>query len=152
MHLRTRPTFSELTSPLASGHEIGAHVERHGDGVRDLAIAVPEARVIGLAADARGEIAAAAPQLVDATGRADALLLGPGMGKSAASRRVLCKLLAAAKGAVVLDAGALDLAVVAASMVGATIGYLTAALAWRVLVARRWNRRLRRSSTPNPAE
>lgn len=33
-----------LTSPLQGGHEIGAHVEKHGDGVRDLAILVPDAR------------------------------------------------------------------------------------------------------------
>jgi 4-hydroxyphenylpyruvate dioxygenase len=33
-----------LTSPLEGGTEIGAHVEKHGDGVRDLAIQVPDAR------------------------------------------------------------------------------------------------------------
>ncbi|MEO6866713.1 MAG: 4-hydroxyphenylpyruvate dioxygenase [Gaiellales bacterium] len=33
-----------LTSPLQSDHEIGQHVLAHGDGVRDLAISVPDAR------------------------------------------------------------------------------------------------------------
>jgi 4-hydroxyphenylpyruvate dioxygenase len=33
-----------LTSPLQGDHEIGRHILAHGDGVRDLAIAVPDAR------------------------------------------------------------------------------------------------------------
>jgi 4-hydroxyphenylpyruvate dioxygenase len=33
-----------LTSPLQADHEIGRHVLAHGDGVRDLAILVPDAR------------------------------------------------------------------------------------------------------------
>src|SRR5256885_11831570 len=32
-----------LTSPLREDHEITRHVARHGDGVRDIALAVPDA-------------------------------------------------------------------------------------------------------------
>ena len=49
-------------------------------------------------------------------------------------------------------AGVTSFGFIVLSVVGATLGYLAAALAWRFLVARRWSRRLRRSSTLNPAE
>lgn len=72
-----------------------------------LAIAMPEARVIALAADRAGEIAKSSPALADAAAQADAVLVGPGMRSSAASRRVAAALLRANAGTVVLDAGTL---------------------------------------------
>src|SRR5690606_34268483 len=53
-----------LTSPLQAGHEIGAHVERHGDGVRDLAIAVPDARAAYEHAIAQGAESFREPEVI----------------------------------------------------------------------------------------
>jgi 4-hydroxyphenylpyruvate dioxygenase len=51
-----------LTSPLESGTDIGAHVEKHGDGVRDLAIQVPDAREAYKVAIERGAISFREPE------------------------------------------------------------------------------------------
>ncbi|HZO94678.1 MAG TPA: 4-hydroxyphenylpyruvate dioxygenase [Candidatus Baltobacteraceae bacterium] len=50
-----------LTSAIASGDPIGAHVERHGDGVRDVALRTPDAREAFHAAVAGGAVAIAEP-------------------------------------------------------------------------------------------
>ena len=53
-----------LTSPLHGGHEIGAHIERHGDGVRDLAILVPDARAAYEHAIAKGATGYREPEVI----------------------------------------------------------------------------------------
>lgn len=74
-----------------------------------VAVAVPEARVIGLPTTRRGEIARAGVARLHAEiGRANAILVGPGMRDAAAARGVVAthrKL--DAKATLVLDAGAL---------------------------------------------
>ncbi len=50
-----------LTSALAAGDPIGAHVDRHGDGVRDVALRTPDAREAFEAAVAGGARPVAAP-------------------------------------------------------------------------------------------
>jgi hydroxyethylthiazole kinase-like uncharacterized protein yjeF len=74
-----------------------------------LAIAIPEARVIGLPADEDGDIAPeAAPRLTELASRADALVLGPGMlGEEAAAELARALFAVAPDCAVVLDAAAL---------------------------------------------
>lgn len=60
-----------LTTALHAGHEIAAHVHRHGDGVRDIALWVEDARRAFADAVARGAVPAYPPALVeDAHGRA----------------------------------------------------------------------------------
>jgi 4-hydroxyphenylpyruvate dioxygenase len=53
-----------LTSPLQKGHEIAAHVAEHGDGVRDLAILVPDARAAYEHAIAKGAVSFREPEVV----------------------------------------------------------------------------------------
>lgn len=74
-----------------------------------IAIAVPEARVIGLAQARSGDIApAAAPRLAAAIAGADAALLGPGMLDAATAQDVLLRTLPrVTETPLVLDAGAL---------------------------------------------
>ncbi len=74
-----------------------------------LAVAFPEARVIGLTENRRGEIVSSAARgLVDELPRTDALLLGPGTFELDLSRALLKRAAASARStAVVLDAGAL---------------------------------------------
>ena len=74
-----------------------------------LGLAVPEAAVVGLPADADGEIAAeAAAELVHALERVDTLILGPGMGDHHCAVRLVEPLLAAPRDdlTIVLDAAA----------------------------------------------
>src|SRR5690606_33016609 len=52
------------TSPLQANHEIGNHVEAHGDGVRDLAILVPDARAAHAHAIANGATSFREPEAV----------------------------------------------------------------------------------------
>ena len=60
-----------VTSPLRSGGEIAAHVARHGDGIKDVALAVPDARAAFAAAVAGGAIVVREPsESRDAQGRA----------------------------------------------------------------------------------
>lgn len=78
-----------------------------------LGVAVPEAGVIALPEDERGEIAqAAADALIEALGRADAAVLGPGMSDPASTDRLLRAVLAerADDVALVLDAAAIGCA------------------------------------------
>jgi len=80
-----------------------------------LGLALPEARVVGLRSDARGGITRLDRQVVELAGRADAVLVGPGMESGAATRRLARRLVDAAAATLVLDAGALDMAAVRAS-------------------------------------
>ena len=75
-----------------------------------LATAVPEARVLGLP-EAAGAVAGVGRQLPAAAARADALVLGPGFEAGAAMRTMAERLLPRLQGCAVLDAGAIDLAV-----------------------------------------
>jgi len=72
-----------------------------------LAIALPEAKVVGLAVDKRGQISSCNGEVVKAAQQTDALLIGPGMDDCSATGRVAAKLLRVAAGTTVLDAGAL---------------------------------------------
>jgi 4-hydroxyphenylpyruvate dioxygenase len=51
--------------PVRAGTELGAHVARHGDGVTDLAIGVPDATAAYQHAVARGARGVAAPRLLE---------------------------------------------------------------------------------------
>jgi 4-hydroxyphenylpyruvate dioxygenase len=53
-----------LTGALTAGHEIGAHVARHGDGVKVIALAVPDVERAWAEATARGAVGVVAPQEV----------------------------------------------------------------------------------------
>lgn len=72
-----------------------------------MALALPEAKVMGLPADATGELRAASRALLDEAARADALLVGPGMGDDAARVRLAQRIGRASPAPRVLDAGAL---------------------------------------------
>ena len=72
-----------------------------------LAIALPEAKVLGLAVDRRGQIASCNAEVLKAARQTDALLIGPGMDDSGATGRVAAKLLRATAATAILDAGAL---------------------------------------------
>lgn len=82
-----------------------------------MALALPEARVIGLHADARGAIDRAGHEVGQAAMHADAVLAGPGMRSTAATQRVIRSLIGATgtgRATLVLDAGALHPSVVRA--------------------------------------
>ncbi|KLI97855.1 NAD(P)H-hydrate dehydratase [Luteimonas sp. FCS-9] len=79
-----------------------------------LAIAMPEAKVMGLPGTRNGAIRDLGREATAAAGAAGAVLVGPGMDCTAATRRVVDAALAAASCPVVLDAGALQPAVVRA--------------------------------------
>jgi hydroxyethylthiazole kinase-like uncharacterized protein yjeF len=85
------------------------HVATSRQAAMALAIAMPEAKVSGLPADARGEIASLGRDVAAASADADAVLVGPGMDATPATRRVAAAVLRRAR-AVVLDAGALHAA------------------------------------------
>ena len=72
-----------------------------------LAIALPEAKVLGLAVDRRGQIESCNAEVLKAARQTDALLIGPGMDNSSATGRVAAKLLRATAATAILDAGAL---------------------------------------------
>ena len=73
-----------------------------------LAIAVPEARVIGIAETDDGEIdASCAARVGEQASEADAVLIGPGVLDDCGMDAVLAAVLDAATGVVVVDAGAL---------------------------------------------
>lgn len=75
-----------------------------------LAVAVPEARVIGLPMTRTGRVGGAGPLLPELAARTDALVLGPGLEPGPSLRRMAGPLLRGLHAPVVLDAGALDLA------------------------------------------
>jgi hydroxyethylthiazole kinase-like uncharacterized protein yjeF len=72
-----------------------------------LAIAMPEAKVLGLAVDARGQIAACSSEVMKAALQTDALLIGPGMNDCSVTGRIATRLLRATDATTILDAGAL---------------------------------------------
>jgi len=72
-----------------------------------MAVALPEARVMGLAATADGELRLQGAALRRDVARTDALLIGPGMRGKPALRAQIARLLATSGCAAVLDAGAL---------------------------------------------
>jgi len=53
-----------LTTPLAPDTEIGDHVRRHGDGVRDIALWVDDARDAYAKAVERGAVSAYEPRVI----------------------------------------------------------------------------------------
>ena len=77
------------------------------DAALPLAIAIPEALVMPLACDPRGDIVQASAQLRDAAVRARSIAIGSGMPSTRASCNVARALLQVATGTVLLDAGAL---------------------------------------------
>src|SRR5215204_2791737 len=54
-----------LTSPLRQDHEISSHVTRHGDGVKDIALAVPDAAEAYRHAVQRGARGVVEPKVVE---------------------------------------------------------------------------------------
>lgn len=80
-----------------------------------LAIALPEAKVIGLREDRQGAIRELGGEAARHARHADAVLVGPGMDPTAATRRVVDGVVAAAHCTLVLDAGALHPAATRAS-------------------------------------
>ena len=72
-----------------------------------LAIAVPEARVVGIRTDASGNLANLPTSLTRDLAEADAVLVGPGMDDRAGTKRFTAAVLRGATSACVLDAGAL---------------------------------------------
>ncbi|NYF20929.1 hydroxyethylthiazole kinase-like uncharacterized protein yjeF [Xanthomonas sp. JAI131] len=72
-----------------------------------MAIALPEARVVGLATAADGELRIGGQALHADAAHADALLIGPGMRARPALRKQIARLLEDTRCGVVLDAGAL---------------------------------------------
>jgi ADP-dependent NAD(P)H-hydrate dehydratase len=77
------------------------------DAASALAIAIPEALVMPLPCNTRGDIVRASAQVREAAQQAQAIAIGSGMPSTHASCSVARVLLQAAKGTVLLDAGAL---------------------------------------------
>ncbi len=75
-----------------------------------MALALPEAKVIGLPSDRAGAIRTLGREGAHAAARARAVLVGPGMDPGVGTRRVVTAAATAACCTVVLDAGALDIA------------------------------------------
>jgi ADP-dependent NAD(P)H-hydrate dehydratase len=80
------------------------------DAALHLALAVPEARVMGLRCDSRGEIAQSSADVDACAKQADAIVVGPGMELAPATRQLADHLMRASRALFVLDAGGLDAA------------------------------------------
>jgi len=80
------------------------------DAALHLALAVPEARVMGLRCDSRGEIAQSSADVDAFAKQADAIVVGPGMELAPATRQLADHLMRASRALFVLDAGGLDAA------------------------------------------
>jgi ADP-dependent NAD(P)H-hydrate dehydratase len=80
------------------------------DAALHLALAVPEARVMGLRCDSRGEIAQSSADVDSCAKQADAIVVGPGMELAPATRQLADHLMRASRALFVLDAGGLDAA------------------------------------------
>lgn len=80
------------------------------DAAMPLAMQMPEATVLGLRCDSRGEIAQSSAEVDACARQADAVLVGPGMELAAATRQLADHLMRASRALFVLDAGALDAA------------------------------------------
>lgn len=79
------------------------------DAALPLAIAMPEAKVIGLRSDRGGAIVQLGAEAAKVARNADAVVAGPGMDPTAATRRVVRSVIDAAQATLVLDAGALHI-------------------------------------------
>jgi 4-hydroxyphenylpyruvate dioxygenase len=63
--LQRRNVRFVLTAPLLPDHPIGAHVARHGDGVRDIALRVQDAAAAYAAACANGAVGVSPPTVLE---------------------------------------------------------------------------------------
>ena len=77
-----------------------------------LAVHMPEAKVMGLRCDSRGEIAMSSADVDACAKLADAILVGPGMEVAPATRQLADHLMHVSRAVFVLDAGGLDAALV----------------------------------------
>jgi hydroxyethylthiazole kinase-like uncharacterized protein yjeF len=82
------------------------------DAALPLAIQLPEAKVMGLRCDSRGEIAQSSAEVDESAKRADAIVVGPGMDVAPATRQLADHLMHVSRAVFVLDAGGLDAALV----------------------------------------
>ena len=82
------------------------------DAALHLALSVPEARVMGLRCDSRGEIAQSSADVDGCAKRADAIVVGPGMEMAPATRQLADHLMHVSRALFVLDAGGLDAALI----------------------------------------
>jgi ADP-dependent NAD(P)H-hydrate dehydratase len=80
------------------------------DAALHLALNVPEARVMGLRCDSRGEIAQSSADVDSSAKEADAVVVGPGMEVAPATRQLADHLMHVSRALFVLDAGGLDAA------------------------------------------
>jgi len=80
------------------------------DAALHLALKVPEARVMGLRCDSRGEIAQSSADVDACAKQADAIVVGPGMEVAPATRQLADHLMHVSRALFVLDAGGLDAA------------------------------------------
>jgi len=82
------------------------------DASLPLAVQLPEARVMGLRCDSRGEIAMSSNDVDACAKEADAVVMGPGMEVAPATRQLADHLMHVSRAVFVLDAGGLDAALV----------------------------------------
>jgi hydroxyethylthiazole kinase-like uncharacterized protein yjeF len=82
------------------------------DAAMHLALSVPEARVLGLRCDSRGEIAQSSADVDACAKQADAVVVGPGMEVAPATRQLADHLMHVSRALFVLDAGGLDAALI----------------------------------------
>ena len=80
------------------------------DAALPLAVQLPEAKVMGLRCDSRGEIATSSNDVDECAKEADAIVVGPGMEVAQATRQLADHLLRNSRAVFVLDAGGLDAA------------------------------------------
>lgn len=73
-----------------------------------LAVAMPEAKVVGIRTNASGNLMGLSKALIEDLAEADSVLIGPGMDDSPAAIQLAKKVLASAHGPCVVDAGALE--------------------------------------------
>ena len=86
------------TLQMAAAHEAALHI----------AMRVPEARVMGLRCDSRGEIAQSSADVDACAKEADAIVVGSGMEVAPATRQLADHLMHVSRAVFVLDAGGLD--------------------------------------------
>ena len=80
------------------------------DAALALAVELPEARVMGLRCDSRGEIATSSNDVDECAKHADAVVVGSGMEVAPATRQLADHLMRNSRAVFVLDAGGLDAA------------------------------------------
>ncbi|HYC55361.1 MAG TPA: NAD(P)H-hydrate dehydratase [Candidatus Binatia bacterium] len=78
------------------------------DAAVAVGVAMPEARVLPVRADRSGQIAATSDELDALISAAGAVVIGPGMQTTPATRRVVKKVMSLARGTLVLDASAIE--------------------------------------------